>query len=576
MEKTLNIYIGWDPREGIAADVCKFSIQHNASIPINVVYLKQDELRANKIYTREADAMASTQFTFTRFLVPYLNDYKGWAIFVDCDFVWTDDVAKLLELADPEKAVMVVQHDYRPAPGIKMDGQVQTPYPRKNWSSMILWNCEHPSNRVITPDVVNTQTAQFLHRFSWLKDHEIGDLPPAWNWLVGWHRLHRDGTPSAIHYTEGGPWFSNYQDCEFAGEWNKYRDLLGRQANENREVITIDRLTLPPATKQKLQNYLDYLRDPYGRYHDRQDKDILIEQINAVMDPRHEPTCIGVAYESDETSTQESKVEMDPVLNSFILGSQGIITGDNDSMMTDTQAPLAVRGIAKRKTMHKCAKEKRDFYYIDTGYFGNGKSKMYHRVTKNNLQYAGPLWNDCPDDRWKATGEQILPHRPGRKILVCPPSQKAMMYWGLDLEKWLEETVDEIRRVSGRPVEIRNKPARRERLTTDSLAAALANDVHCLVTFNSIAAVEALMMGKPVFTLGPNAATPLANTKLENIDEPFMPTVDQVRLLCVNLAYNQFSNQELRDGTAWRILQENYTRIQEQDLYTARKANKRA
>ena len=563
MQHTLNIYIGWDPRESVAADVCKFSIQHNASIPVNVVYLKQDALRANNTYTRDVDTLSTTEFTFTRFLVPHLNNYQGWAIFVDCDFVWNDDVAKLLELADPSKAVMVVKHDYRPAPGIKMDGKPQTQYPRKNWSSMILWNCGHASNRVITPDVVNSQTAQFLHRFEWLRDHEIGELSPSWNWLVDWHRLHRDGTPSAIHYTLGGPWFPNYQNCEFADEWFKYKDLMTEHITNSREIITIERLHLPAATRQKMQGYLDYLRDPYGRYTTCQDKNVLIGQINAVTDPRHYPSCIGIAYEtSDGTITQEDKVDMDPILNSFIIGSQGIIANDADTMVTKTQAPLAIRGIGKRKTMHKCLNDKRDFYYIDTGYFGNGKSKMYHRVTKNNLQYAGPLWNDCPDNRWKAIGEQILPYQPGRKILVCPPSQKAMMYWGLDLETWLTQTLDEIRRVSGRPVEVRNKPARRERLTTDSLAAALAKDVHCVVTFNSVAAVESLMMGKPVFTMGPNAASPLSNTDIEKIDEPFIPTVDQVRSLCCNLAYNQFSNLEIRDGTAWNILQENYDRIE--------------
>lgn len=561
--KVLNIYIGWDSREGLAADVCKFSIQKNSSIPVNVVYLKQEELRESKLYDREPDPLASTEFTFTRFLVPTLNNHKGWAIFVDCDFLWVDDVANLLELADPSKAVMVVKHDYTPPEGTKMDGKQQSVYPRKNWSSMVLWNCEHPKNKALTIKEVNSQTGQYLHRFQWLDDDDIGELPMAWNWLVNWYRLHRDGTPSAIHYTEGGPWFDNYKNCEFAEEWNNYHLAMSQYHKENFDYITVERLDLPPPFKQKLQTYINYLRDPYGRYNDKINPTALIEQIRAATDISRPPPCVGIAYDPELTEPgPEGKVEMDPILYNFLLGSQGIAAAIGDPMVSETKAPLVVRGITKRKTMHGCRAEKRDFYYIDTGYFGNGKAKTFHRVTKNDLQYLGPLRENCPNDRWKATSEQILPRRPGRKILVCPPSQKAMMYWGLDLDKWLEETVDEIRRCSGRPVEIRNKPARRERLTTDSLRAALADDVHCLVTFNSIAAVEALMMGKPVFTMGPNAASPLANTNLEKIDEPYMPTVESVRMLCLNLAYNQFTVQEMRDGTAWRILQETYERIE--------------
>jgi lipopolysaccharide biosynthesis glycosyltransferase len=191
------------------------------------VPLKQSKLRNTGIYTREVDTLSSTEFTFTRFLVPYLAGYQGWAVFVDCDFVFVDDVKKLFDQADDRYAVMVVKHDYTPKEGIKMDGCKQLPYPRKNWSSMILWNCGHASNQQVTPDLVNSQTGQYLHRFQWLNDAEIGNLDPEWNWLAGWYREPQDGTPKAIHYTEGGPWFKEYRQCEYHEVWKQnLREML--------------------------------------------------------------------------------------------------------------------------------------------------------------------------------------------------------------------------------------------------------------------------------------------------------------------------------------------------------------
>jgi len=102
-----------------------------------------------------------------------------------------------------------------------MDGQVQTVYPRKNWSSMVLWNCAHPKNKILTPELLNKETPQFLHRFSWLEDEDIGSLPHEYNWLVGWYKEPKDGAPKILHYTEGGPWFDGYRDCEYADVWKK-------------------------------------------------------------------------------------------------------------------------------------------------------------------------------------------------------------------------------------------------------------------------------------------------------------------------------------------------------------------
>jgi hypothetical protein len=142
-------------------------------------------------------------------------------VFCDCDFVWRIPSHELIKHCDPSKAVMCVQHDYKPKEGTKMDGQVQTVYPRKNWSSMVLWNCEHPKNKMLTPELLNKEDAKFLHRFSWLEDNEIGSLPHEYNWLVGWYKEPTDGKPKILHYTEGGPWFDGYRDCEYADVWKK-------------------------------------------------------------------------------------------------------------------------------------------------------------------------------------------------------------------------------------------------------------------------------------------------------------------------------------------------------------------
>ena len=148
-------------------------------------------------------------------------DYKGWALFCDSDIVFLENVSSLFELVNDKYAVMCVQHEHIPTVGLKMDGRQQLQYPRKNWSSVVLWNCGHPSNQKITVDLINDKetTGKYLHRFAWLKDEEIGSIPHEWNWLVGWYKEPQDGKPKALHYTEGGPWFKNYRECEYNKEW---------------------------------------------------------------------------------------------------------------------------------------------------------------------------------------------------------------------------------------------------------------------------------------------------------------------------------------------------------------------
>ena len=221
---SINFFIGYDPKEDIAYRICKYSLLKRASTKVKVFSLKLDELIAKKLYTRTVDPLASTQFTYSRFLVPKLMNYTGWAVFCDCDFIFLDDVNNLIKNLDDSKAVYCVQHDYTPKEKHKMDGQKQTIYPRKNWSSFILFNCSHPSTKNLTVETVNSENGAYLHQFKWCKNEEIGKLDERWNWLEGWTSNHNHNKPFAVHYTRGGPWFSEWQDVEYAKEWINERD----------------------------------------------------------------------------------------------------------------------------------------------------------------------------------------------------------------------------------------------------------------------------------------------------------------------------------------------------------------
>jgi hypothetical protein len=224
-ERGHRIYIGWDSRQQRAYDVCRHSILRCAAAAPEVLPLQQHMLREQQVYWRDEDPLASTEFTYTRFLVPYLANYEGWALFMDSDFLVTSDINELFELASPRHAVLCVQHDYQPAETVKMDGCVQTSYPRKNWSSLVLWNCSHPANRCVTPGLVNRQTGAYLHRFQWLDDALIGSLPATWNWLEG-GSVAPTSVPKGIHFTRGGPWFENWGDVAFADLWRNEEKML--------------------------------------------------------------------------------------------------------------------------------------------------------------------------------------------------------------------------------------------------------------------------------------------------------------------------------------------------------------
>lgn len=232
MTSPFPIYIGFDRREPEATEVACRSLAATCTVPLRVTELREEDLRSSGHYDRPFRVEGhqrfdirdgkpfSTDFSFTRFLVPVLQDFKDWALFCDGDFLFRADLKDLLDLTDDSKAVMVVKHDYRPAEKTKMDGQRQELYRRKNWSSLILWNCRHPANSALTRKEVNHRPGSFLHGFKWLDDELIGGLPEQWNWLEGWSSP--DITPCAVHMTRGVPTMRGYEDIPFADEWRSY------------------------------------------------------------------------------------------------------------------------------------------------------------------------------------------------------------------------------------------------------------------------------------------------------------------------------------------------------------------
>ena len=206
------IYIGWDPTEAECADVLAHSIVTRASVPVEILYLKLSEIDFNRPY----DPLQSTEFTYTRFLVPYLNGFYGIVLFVDCDMLCLGDVAELAALDLENFALRVVKHNYQPTETVKMDGAIQTTYPRKNWSSVMLLNCDRL--RLWDKWTVQNASGAYLHRFSGIPTNQIGDLPAEWNVLNRW----REGT-KLLHYTSGGPWHKAYKDHPDAELWNRER-----------------------------------------------------------------------------------------------------------------------------------------------------------------------------------------------------------------------------------------------------------------------------------------------------------------------------------------------------------------
>ena len=210
------IFIGYDPREAIAYHVCSNSIIRHSSHPVSINPLALNILKDYE----EKHTDGSNHFIYSRFLVPHLMEYKGWAIFMDGDMLLRDDIEKLWALRNESKAVMVVKHDYKTKMTEKYLGSKNEDYPCKNWSSVILWNCGHPANAVVTPEFVQNATGAQVHRFTWLADELVGELPTEWNWLD----IEYEWNPQAklVHYTLGTPCFHEFSDQgNLANEWHR-------------------------------------------------------------------------------------------------------------------------------------------------------------------------------------------------------------------------------------------------------------------------------------------------------------------------------------------------------------------
>jgi lipopolysaccharide biosynthesis glycosyltransferase len=220
-EKKFNIYVGYDWNQDVAFNVCKESILKYSSIATNVHRINCNTVNG---YKREADPLASTPFTYARFYVPFLNNFKGVSLFCDGDFLFLEDIKGLFEKFNPTYAVQVVKHDYTPTNAIKMNDKIQTIYPRKNWSSLILWNNEHPKNKQLNLELLNKSTGSFLHQFKWLEDNEIGSISHEWNWLVGWYQENETQKPKALHFTEGGPWLKPAEN-KYDQLWLDFKEL---------------------------------------------------------------------------------------------------------------------------------------------------------------------------------------------------------------------------------------------------------------------------------------------------------------------------------------------------------------
>jgi hypothetical protein len=248
------VYIGYDPKEDMAYEVLKFTIERISGKHVRVVPLRKDLLELTGMYTRKSQLIHgqpydiidgkpfSTEFSFSRFLVPALNLYEGKALFMDSDMYLRADVNDLFEMCDMDYyPLWCVHHKYEPEKTTKMDGKEQQPYRRKNWSSLMMFNCSHDLNKQLTPKVVNTQTGRWLHGFGWLPDKEadIGKIPEEWNWLDGHSPIELEA--KNVHFTTGGPWFKEWNprgpvDSKYAVEWSndaQWLQLKGYTKNED-------------------------------------------------------------------------------------------------------------------------------------------------------------------------------------------------------------------------------------------------------------------------------------------------------------------------------------------------------
>lgn len=257
-----------------------------------------------------------------------------------------------------------------------------------------------------------------------------------------------------------------------------------------------------------------------------------------------------------------SKHGEDEYINNFARGSGFQPMNSNNFIYEDSTDPIVIRGILKYKLMKQCWDDQRDFYYVDTGYFGNEKTnknpngwKYWHRIVKNNLQHTDII--PRPDDRFKQFNKKFNPwKKSGRKILIAAPDEKPCKFYGLDKDTWVQNTIDTIKQNTDRPIVVRERAKQRiDRIVHNTLQQALDDDVFALVTFNSVAAIESIFHGIPAFTLAPaNAAMPVSSQDLSQINEPYYPSLDKLYAWGCHLAYGQFHVTEMNNGTALRML----------------------
>lgn len=303
----------------------------------------------------------------------------------------------------------------------------------------------------------------------------------------------------------------------------------------------------PHELKQIFADIMKYRVDPTGSYYG-----VTLQTLISALEILPNTNAVAIGSDPEDFKYQEKGLMYDPILQSFIMGSGGHIS--TWAREQQSMTPVVLRGITKRKEIAACRALGRDFYYIDTGYFGNVRKKLYHRITKNDVQNFAPI-RDRPSDRLDRCNLQFTKfRRTGSRILLAPPSQKLLNLYEINLEDWMAATITDIRRYTDREIVVRLKQSRSIRQTTDTIQMALQQDVWCLITYSSIAAGESLLCGVPAITLGPNAAGWLCSRSVSEIENPRVPTLDEVHAWARHLAYCQFTEAEMRDGTAWRIL----------------------
>lgn len=263
---------------------------------------------------------------------------------------------------------------------------------------------------------------------------------------------------------------------------------------------------------------------------------------------------VAIAPEADDFDLKRKGLEYDPYLQDFVIGCKGQL-GYWD-VNQGTVNPLVCRGIGgtSRKAIAYCKENGIDFYTIDTGYIQAGTKKDHHRITKNAMQNLGPIV-EREHDRLGALKWRYREHTPGNKILIVPPSEKVMIFYGHNLDTWMEQTISEIKKHTSREIEVRLKPSRNDRTSTNTIQSAM-EDAYCVVTYNSIAATEALLYGVPAIALAQNSATMLCNTELSQINDLYIPNKTDITAFAAHLSYCQFTSKEMRTGFAWEILNE--------------------